>query len=113
MILPISSWDDGRVSFLFSRFWGSVFLVLRLFSLVFVPLFFCLSLMILPMGSALALVFSLVGSLLGFSLPDFVGAGLADADLAAGALGAGLALGAAWAILHAKSRARAVVRRSR
>ena len=69
MILPISSWLDGRVSFLLSclvvalasrlvscllsRFWDSAFLLLRL------SLGFCLSLMILPMGSALDLDFSL------------------------------------------------------
>ena len=65
MILPISSWLDERVSFLLScllvalascllsRFWDSAFLLLRL------SLGFCLSLMILPMGSVLDLDFSL------------------------------------------------------
>ena len=120
MILPISSWDDLRVSFLLSclasrllsrfsdllsRLDGSAFLL-------FLSLGFCLSLMILPMESALVLDLDL--SLLDLSLSDLAGADLAGADLLAAAFGAALAFGAAWAILlHANSKANAIGRRSR
>ena len=124
MILPISSLDDSRGSFLLSRFCGSVFLVsgfllsaffgsgfllsdflaLRLLSLAL-----GFSLLVLPWGSDLVLDLSFeVSLLLDFALLD----DLAGADLLVVALGVGLAFGAAWAMLpYANSRASAVERR--
>ena len=122
-MLPISSLDDLRGSFLLSRFCGSVFLVsgfllsaffgsgfllsdflaLRLLSLAL-----GFSLLVLPWGSDLVLDLSFEVSLLDFSLLD----DLAGAGLLVAAFGAGLAFGAAWTMLpYANSRASAVERR--